>query len=52
MAAALSEPAARPEPEPARLARLLDEVEGLSDEELDALLAAEEGRTESEELHE
>jgi acyl carrier protein len=48
MATALS----KPEPEPSHLARLLDEVEGLSDEELDALLVAEEGMTESEELHE
>ena len=35
-----------------RVARLLDEVEGLSEEELDALLAAEESLIESEELHE
>jgi amino acid adenylation domain-containing protein len=39
LAASLS----RQEPETDRLASLLDEVEGLSDEELDALLAAEEG---------
>jgi acyl carrier protein len=34
-----------------RVARLLDEVEGLSDEELDALLAAEEDLMKSEELN-
>jgi acyl carrier protein len=34
-----------------RVSRLLDEVEGLSDEELDALLAAEEDLMKSEELN-
>ena len=45
LAAALAgdgEPAAAQEPEEERMARLLDEVEGMSEEELDALLAAEE----------
>jgi phthiocerol/phenolphthiocerol synthesis type-I polyketide synthase E len=45
LAAALTRPAPGldTEPEAERLASLLEEVEGLSEEELDALLAAEEG---------
>jgi hypothetical protein len=53
-AASLARPRGEPAAgvDPGRIASLLDEVEGLSEAELDALLAAEEGLIESERLDE